>query len=393
MTARLRNPAVVLNPGTAGVGIIHALSLGGVDMITVGRRWPPLLGRFSRYPKLHLTYRPDRGETLAAALLAAADRFDGRGVLFPTIDVDLEAIILAQDRLAARYDVPAAPHIGMKIFAKSWHYELAQRTGVPIPSSTKFAGGTAPDVADFRFPLIVKPSARTEEAGGRAFRLRVLTDRAALDRCLEELSREHTGREFQLAENIPGEPDQLYTIGAYANREGRVLRTYGGRKRSQYPYTHGDASIAESLEIPDAVHRMAAALLEEARYHGISQVEFKYDVRDGRYKLLEINGRAWSWIKLPAYSGVNLPLIHYYDVTGDPRLAAALASPQRHDVFLVRDALIKLNQLDIEQRCLRELAQSKTRISAVFQKGEPRLNLAYRLAMAAQRWRGADGIG
>ncbi len=38
MTAPLRNPAVVLNPGTAGVGIIHALSLGDVDIVTVGAR-------------------------------------------------------------------------------------------------------------------------------------------------------------------------------------------------------------------------------------------------------------------------------------------------------------------------------------------------------------------
>ena len=44
---RPRNPAVVLTPGTAGVGLIHALSLARVDIVTVGRNWPPLLGRFS----------------------------------------------------------------------------------------------------------------------------------------------------------------------------------------------------------------------------------------------------------------------------------------------------------------------------------------------------------
>ena len=98
--------------------------------------------------------------------------------------------------------------------------------------------------------------------------------------------------------------------------------------------------------MPEVVVRQARALLEEARFHGISQVEFKYDARDDQYKLLEINGRAWSWIKLPAFSGVNLPLIQYYDLTNDPRLDAALASPQRDGFFLVRDALIVLNKLD-----------------------------------------------
>jgi predicted ATP-grasp superfamily ATP-dependent carboligase len=382
---RLRNPAVVLNPGTAGVGIVHALSLGRVDIVTVGRRWPPLLGRFSRFPVRHFTYQPQAGETLTQCLLRIADQFDGTGVLFPAIDVDLEAVVLAQDKLAARYHVPAAPHIGADIFAKNWQYEIARRVGVPIPLSLRFNAGDQPDLSGYRFPLIIKPSSRTEAVGGRAFRLRVVEDRAALDAFLAELARDHPGREFQLAENIPGDPTQLYTVGAYANRQGRVLRTYTGRKLSQHPYTHGDASIAETLAVPEIVVRQARVLLEEARFHGISQVEFKHDTRDDQYKLLEINGRCWSWVKLPAFSGVNLPLIQYYDLTSDPRLDAALASPQRDGFFFVRDALILLNKMPIEDALIADLASRKTRIGAVPYGKDPRLTLVHRLALLAMR--------
>jgi predicted ATP-grasp superfamily ATP-dependent carboligase len=381
---RLRNPAIVPNPGTAGVGLIHALSLGGIDIVTVGRTWPPLLGRFSRIPKRHFSYRAER-ETLAQCLLRIAGELDGTGVLFPAIDVDLEAILLAQDELSQRYHVPAAPHIGADIFAKNWQYDLARRVAVPIPASIKFIAGVEPDLAGLRFPYIIKPSSRTEAVGGRAFRLQVVDDRAQLDTFLAELAREHAGREFQLAENIPGDPTHLYTVGAYANRQGRVLRTYTGRKLSQRPYTHGDASIAETLTVPDVVVRQARALLEEARFHGISQVEFKYDARDDQYKLLEINGRAWSWIKLPAFSGVNLPLIQYYDLTNDPRLDAALASPQRDNVFFVRDALVTLNKLDLERRHIAELSRTKTRIGAVPYESDPVLNAVHSAALLAMR--------
>ena len=51
-TPAVRDPAVVLNPGTAGVGIIHALGIAGVPIITVGRRWPPLLGVVPRWDRL-----------------------------------------------------------------------------------------------------------------------------------------------------------------------------------------------------------------------------------------------------------------------------------------------------------------------------------------------------
>ncbi len=388
----MSNPAVVLNPGTAGVGLIHALSLGGVEIVTVGRRWPPLLGRFSRFPVRHFAYDARR-ESLADCLLRIAPEIGGRGVLFPAIDMDLEAILLAQERLAARYHVPAAPHIGADIFAKNWQYDLARRVGVPIPASIRFVAGTTPDLTGLRLPYIIKPSSRTEAVGGRAFRLKVVEDAPAVDALLAELARDYPGREFQLAENIPGDPSTLYTVGAYANRQGRVLRTYTGRKRSQHPYTHGDASIAETLSVPEVVTRQARALLEAARFHGISQVEFKYDARDDQYKLLEINGRSWSWIKLPAFSGVNLPLIQYYDLTNDPRLDAALASPQRDHFFLVRDALIALNRLPVEQQLIAELSRTKTRIGAVPYQKDPLLNAVHAAALFAVQATGKPLFG
>ena len=89
------------------------------------------------------------------------------------------------------------------------------------PASLSFLAGAAPDLTGFRFPLIIKPSSRTEAVGGRAFRLRVVDDQPQLDAFLAELAREHAGREFQLAENIPGDPTTLYTVGAYADRSGR----------------------------------------------------------------------------------------------------------------------------------------------------------------------------
>ncbi|GIW46028.1 MAG: hypothetical protein KatS3mg077_3310 [Candidatus Binatia bacterium] len=50
MPKNLRSPAVVVNCETAGIGIIHSLSLGAVPVMTVERDWPPAFGRFSRYP-------------------------------------------------------------------------------------------------------------------------------------------------------------------------------------------------------------------------------------------------------------------------------------------------------------------------------------------------------
>jgi predicted ATP-grasp superfamily ATP-dependent carboligase len=378
MMSRLRNPAIVMNSETTGVGIIQALGLGAIDTITVERRWPPALGRFSRFPKQRAFYRPRRGETLIDALLQLSEHFDGKGVLFPSTDADLEALILARDELSERFHLPAAPHIGLRIFEKNWQYELAERSGVPIPRSVRFAAGCAPDLSGFRFPLIIKPSSRANSAGSHVFRLRLLENAVQLERTLDEIAGKFAGRDFQIAENIPGESDRLCTIGAYSGGDGKVLRSYSGRKITQHPYTHGMASIAESLTLPDEVFRHAETLLNEARFHGISQVEFKYDARDRQYKLLEIHGRSWLWVKLAAFSGVNLPLIQYYDLTGDPRLRRALEVQQNDGRFFVFDHHVKLNNLPAERELLRAIQRRKQMVSAIDAPGEWQLSLVHR---------------
>ena len=387
MATRLRNPAIVLNPGAAGIGVLHALQRGGVDVISVGRLRPPLLGRFSVVPREYVTYRPERGENLADCLLALAERFDGKGVLFPSIDIDLETLIVDRDRLAERYHIPANPEIGLRIFEKNWQYGIAERVGFPTPRNVRFLGAERPDTTGFRFPLIIKPSDRAVASGAWVFRLRILHDRAALDASLDEVARDYPQRNFQIAEVIPGEPDQLYTVGAYSNRQGGVLRSYTGRKLSQYPYDHGSASLAETMPMPADVVERSHVLLDAMQFHGIAQVEMKYDARDGLYKLVEVNGRSWLWIKLAAFSGVNLPLIQYYDLTDDPRLAAAVAEPQVNDHFYVYDFHVKLNRHAGEQARLREMNRSKIAVPAVIHPGEWRLNAVYRAGSLLRRAR------
>jgi len=385
----IESPAVVLNPGAgAGVGLIHALALGNVPIATVSRSWPPILGRFSRHPVLRESYRP-ASETLVDALRALARRFAGRGVLFPGTDLDLETLMLARDRLEDRYVIPENRDIGDKIFEKNWQYGIAGEVDVPTPLHCFFAGGAAPDIAGFRYPMIVKPSTRGATAGDWVFRLRILQDEGELEALLAEIGREHPGREFQIAENILGEPDHLYTVGAYSNSQGRVLRTYTGRKLSQYPYHHGVASLAESIEVPDDVVAGAVRLLERMKFFGISQVEYKLDDRDGRYKLIEVNGRSWLWVKLAAFSGVNLPLIQYCDLAGAAGLDEAIASPQRYDRFYLHDLHVHLNNNPVEKARLAEISRQKECVRANQQSGDVLLNLVYGAGVVARRARAA----
>ena len=392
MSARPRNPAVLVNCYLTGMGMLQSLALADVDIVTVERndwmgRYRPLMwiGRYSRIPKFKMTYRPRHGEALVPSLMDVTRHFDGKAVLFIADDDDLEEVLDHYDTLAERYHLPVSREIGHRIFDKNWQYEIAERVHHPLPPYVCFVGGEQPPLEHLGFPLIIKPSSRAAAAGARVFRLRLIRDALELERCLQFLARNYAGRAFQAAEIIPGGPDHLYTVGAYSNRDGRVLRSYTGRKLTQFPYDHGSVSVAESLSLPSEVVDKAEALLNEGRIPGITQVELKLDARDGRFKLIEINDRGWFWVKLAAYSGVNLPLMQYYDLTEDPRLSAVLAEPQRNDRFFVLDFHVKMNNLESERQLIEELRRKKELIPAIYQQGEWMLNSAYWLSSLLRR--------
>jgi predicted ATP-grasp superfamily ATP-dependent carboligase len=51
----------------------------------------------------------------------------------------------------------------------------------------------------------------------------------------------------------------------------------------------------------------AIALLAELGWHGPASVEFKVDARDGRPRLLDINGRFWGTLGLAIRAGIDFP--------------------------------------------------------------------------------------
>jgi len=62
----------------------------------------------------------------------------------------------------------------------------------------------------------------------------------------------------------------------------------------------------------------ASRLLEALNWHGIAEVEFRLDPRDGIPKLMEINGRFWGSLEVAIASGVDFPyLLYRLTVDGD----------------------------------------------------------------------------
>jgi predicted ATP-grasp superfamily ATP-dependent carboligase len=307
--------AVVVDVGWVnGLAAVRQLGRAGAPVLAVDHR-ASALGFRSRYA---LPVKcPDPGadeQGFVEALAAIGDALGRPAPIFPTHDEQLNAIARARELLGARFLYPFPRwDVLSRIQSKRFQLERAQAAGVPIPR-TAYPASVADALAaaaDMGYPVLVKPSA---PAGFRR-RFRRQAFRCETPAELERAFADAQPYEPMVQELIPGGDRELYTLGSYLAEDGTALGLFTGRKLRQTPPGVGTCRVGEAVRAEE-VSELGLALLRELGFHGISQVEFKRDPRDGVYKLMEVNPRLWQWHGLAAACGVDLPRIAYWDLLG-----------------------------------------------------------------------------
>lgn len=107
-----------------------------------------------------------------------------------------------------------------------------------------------------------------------------------------------------IQEVVPGE---IHDVCALFN-DGKAVASLTQKRLKMLPVTGGAGVLNETTDEPELRDR-ALALLEELRWHGPAQVEFKMDGRDATPKLMEVNGRFWGTLGLAIEAGVDFPYL------------------------------------------------------------------------------------
>jgi predicted ATP-grasp superfamily ATP-dependent carboligase len=301
-------PAAVVDVGWVnGLAAIRSLGRAGIRVLAVDHR-PSALGFRSRYAEPFLGADPAADPKRFVASIRAL----GQVVVFPTHDRELNLISEHLGDLEVLAPFPGWDLLE-RVQSKRAQLAAAALAEVDAPR-THYPGSPreARDAAEeLGLPVLVKP----EHPIGFKQRFRKQAFHCST---LDEVAEAYThAEEFapMIQELIPGGDDALYTVGSYLSREGLPLGVFSGRKLRQTPPGVGTCRVGEAVWMQETVDA-AMRLLGEFGYFGLSQVEFKRDHRDGRFKLMEINPRLWQWHGLATACGVDLPLIAYEDLIG-----------------------------------------------------------------------------
>jgi D-aspartate ligase len=327
----MRTPAaVVLGSGVNLIEVVRALSLVGVPTAVVapGRD----AARLSRHASTVATVEwsdPDVEAddcALLDKLLRWARNQPAPPPLLFTSDEALLFVSRHRDTLATGFRFAIARPDGVQAMAdKAIFAPLAERLGLPVPATriaTAARGEVPDDLAQLRFPLIVKPRRRDRawhEAACTLQKATLVGDEAELSRLWARLAT--FAAPVILQASVTGPEDRLESYHVYVDARGEIAAEFTGRKIRTLPAEYGHTT---ALVITDTADVLAGGrqLVRALDLRGVAKVDFKR-APSGELFLLEVNPRFHLWHHAGARAGVNIPAIVYADLTGRPRPPAA----------------------------------------------------------------------
>jgi D-aspartate ligase len=304
-----------------GLGILRSLGRLGVPVYAVDSdpRGPASYSRYlrGRFVFDLATAAPD---ATVDYLLEVGKRIGSRAVLVPTWD---DMALFVSDHfevLSERFVFPQQPdRLARSLASKKEMCLLARRHAIPAPEA-RFPSSVE-EVRSFAatatFPVMLKGIAgnRLQERTGRKM---VIVDRPdELVRLYREME-DPADPNLMLQEYIPGDDDAVWMFNGYFNHESDCLAGFTGRKLRQTPVYTGATSLGICLK-NDVVEETTRRWMKELGYRGILDIGYRYDARDGEYKVLDVNPRLGGTFRLfVARNGMDVARALYLDMTGQP---------------------------------------------------------------------------
>lgn len=315
-------PALVLgSPSPTSLGVIRILGRKGIPHFAVGTR-----GSFVSRSRWHPPCPDPQGKEPSPSDLPqflARLPFE-RMTLIPCADQWVAAVAGLDPSHTARFPASQAPPETIQILLDKGRFaEAAARLGIPHPRTICLNPqddlATLPDEV-FQGAFLKPRDSRAfqKRYGMKATRFKTRSEAIAFVR-----EARWAGLELMLQEYIPGEARQ-YHLHGFVDRGGAVCACFAYRWLRRHPRERDFSGTGGAYGVSIAPEDMSQAvqdlkrLLGALRFRGVFNAQFKYDERDGLFKVLEVNARPGLWVGFAAACGVNVVEMAYRDALGLP---------------------------------------------------------------------------
>jgi len=312
------------------LGIVRSAGMLGVPVFHIHQE-PSCVLDHSRYSRGHLTFPPGATAGQKVEILRRFSRDEGRAVLIPVDDASAMFVADHAPSLDDAFLFPDQPlGLARSLASKREMHELCLRHDVPTPAAA-FPQSEADVLGHAReaiFPVVAKRIDASLPAADGAPAVSIAQSQGEL-LAAYRLMRSPEDSNVMLQEYIPGTAESIWMLNAYFDAHSDCLLAFTGQKIRQSPPHTGATTLGVCRANP-AVAESTARFMKALGYRGILDIGYRWDARDGQYKLLDVNPRIGATFRLfVAADGMDVLRAMYLDLTGQPVAESAQQDGRR----------------------------------------------------------------
>ncbi|GAB1259775.1 carboxylate--amine ligase [Aurantivibrio plasticivorans] len=285
--------AVILGKNVNSDDMLLSLNKLGIDTVVV---------------KLTLEVKDDYGENTYdnPMLIALANQLiqylnlhieqNKKSIIFSSEDIYSVLLAFSETELDTRFHCVTPSKDIVKICAnKIKFFEYCEAQGIDIPATHVFYNKKDIDAVtnQLKLPGIVRPhysGALPKSIVPKVLMINTIAELHALGEKVFELGQPVFYQEF-----IPGDSTSTWFLGGFFGVDGKPSDSYFvGQKLLEHPLIGGNTTLAR-MRWNDPIVENGLQFIQAINYSGLADIEFKFDHRDQKYKIIEVNPRIGRW--------------------------------------------------------------------------------------------------
>jgi predicted ATP-grasp superfamily ATP-dependent carboligase len=308
-----------LSPGAfhhGALGIARSAGRLGIPVYRLGleRRAPASFSRYSR--GWRSIAEGATAEEIVEVLHQLGDDI-GRAVLIPIDDAGSVFVDEHAHELESAFLFPRQPKgLARALASKREMYELCQQHDIPTPLSVfpECEADVLEHAERSTFPTVLK-CINSADAPASSPHVAIVENREELLQTYRVMQSPGLNN-VMLQEYVPGGPETVWMFNGYFDDQSERKVGFTGKKIRQSPPYTGVTTLGVCLP-NDTVEEATVRLMMAVGYRGILDIGYRYDDRDGQYKLLDVNPRIGGTFRLfVGGNGMDVLRAMYLDLTG-----------------------------------------------------------------------------
>lgn len=312
----MKNAALILGSYLNAYDVMHELNSNNIICVLgYYKRTHPAY--YSNIPKIKFQI-PSKSSDLLEELQRLSGDYENL-IVYPTDD-NLNRIINSIAKyIPNNVILPFKKGDINRLEFKETQYKLCEKLNIPYPKTIHISNKSDIRlIQNIDLPLIIKPNSRIDSVHSDIPRNIICSTPNELQLAQKYLLSAISITEFIASEFIPGSTtDSIFAYtGFYSFKLNKVIG-WCGKKLSQFPDDQGVFASATLLK-NDIVKEYGEKLITEIKedYDGIAEPEFKFDCRDNKYKLMEINFRTMMWHGTARVNDIHLCTAYFHSCLG-----------------------------------------------------------------------------